>query len=93
MISRELYGPVPYLSETIKRRRLAPAGHVSRHNEPEGKVLLWTPEEPRRVGRSNTTLKKVLEDEIGLEVKELQKALLVEEACHVTVMDADCTVL
>ena len=66
---------------------------MSRHNEPAEKVLLWTPEEPRRVGRPNTTLKKVLEDDIGLEVKELQKALLVEEVGHVTVTDADCTVL
>lgn len=91
--NKELYGPLPRLSEIIKRRRVALAGHVSRHNEPAGKVLLWTPEEPRQVGRPNTTLKKVLEDEIGLEVTELQKALLLEEVCHVTATDADCPVL
>lgn len=42
----------------------------------QGKVLLWTPEKPRRVGRPNTTLKKVPEDGIELEVTELQKAML-----------------
>ena len=66
---------------------------MSRHKEPAGKVLLWISEEPRQVGRPNTTLKKVLEDDIGLEVTELQKALLLEEVCHVTATDAVCPVL
>lgn len=74
--NKELYGPLPRLSEIIKRRRLALAGHVTRQNEPAGKVLLWTPEEPRRMGRPNTTLKKVLENDTGVEVTELQKAML-----------------
>lgn len=47
----------------------------------QGKVLLWTPEKPRRVGRPNTTLKKVPEDDIGLEVTELQKAMLNRVSC------------
>ena len=63
---------------------------MSRHNEPAGKVLLWISEEPRQVGRPNNTLNKVLEDDIGLEVTELQKALLLEKVCHVTAMDACC---
>ena len=66
---------------------------MSRHKEPAGKVLLWISEEPRQVDRPNTTLKKVLEDDIGLEVTELQKALLLEKVCHVTEMDAVCPVL
>ena len=74
--SKDLYGPFPCPSEIIKRRRLALVGCESRHNEPAGKVLFWTPEEPRRVGRPNTTLKKVPEDDIELEVTELQKAVL-----------------
>ena len=45
------------------------------------------------MGRPNTTLKKVLKDDIGLEVTELQKALLLEEVCNVTATDADCPVL
>ena len=47
----------------------------------QGKVLLWTPEKPRRVGKTNTTLKKVPEDDIGLEVTELQKAMLNRVSC------------
>ena len=31
--NEQLYGPIPKLSATIKRRRLTLAGHVSRHNE------------------------------------------------------------
>ena len=45
------------------------------------------------MGTPNTTLKKVLEDDIGLEVTELQKTLLLEEVCHVTATDAVCPVL
>ena len=37
--------------------------------------MLWTPEEPKRVGRPNTTLNKVPKDGIELEVTELQKAM------------------
>ena len=66
---------------------------MSRHKEPAGKVLVLISEEPRQVGRPNTTLKKALEDDIGLEVTELQKALLLEKVCHVTATDADCPVL
>ena len=74
--SKELYGALPCLSEIFKRRRLALAGRASNHNELAGKVLFWTLKEPRRVGRPNTTLKNVLKDDIGLEVTELQKAVL-----------------
>ena len=55
--SKDLYSPLPCPSEIIKRRRLALIGREFRHNEPAGKVLFWTPEEPRQVGRPNTTLK------------------------------------
>ena len=62
-----LYGSHPRLSDIIKRRRLMLAGHVSRRNEPAGKVLLWTPNVRRRVGRPNITLKKALENATGLQ--------------------------
>ena len=52
------------------------AGHVSRHNEPAGRVLLWEPDERRRVSRPKITLKQVLEDDTGLEARELQTAML-----------------
>ena len=41
----QLYGQIPKLSTIIKRRRLALAGHVTRHNEPAKILLFWTPEE------------------------------------------------
>ena len=75
-----LYGSNPRLTEIIRRKRLslarqqsAPglAGHVSRHNEPAARVLLWKPDERRRVGRPKITLKKILEDDTGLEAREL----------------------
>ena len=39
-----LYGCLPRMSFVVKRRWLALAGHVSCHNEPAGKVLLWSSE-------------------------------------------------
>ena len=42
----------------------------------QGKVMLWTREEPKRVGSPNTSLNKLAKDGIGLEVTELQKAML-----------------
>ena len=42
--NKSLYGHLPHISIVVKRRPLALAGHVSRHNEPAGKVLLWSPE-------------------------------------------------
>ena len=71
-----VYGSNPRLSTIIRTRRLALAGHVARHNEPAGKVLLWKPAASRRVGRPNTTLKKVLEEDTGLEGNELRTAML-----------------
>ena len=34
----EIYGKLPHISNVVRRRRLALAGHVSRHNEPAGKL-------------------------------------------------------
>ena len=64
------------LTEIIRRKRLSLAGHVSRPNEPAGSVLLWEPDERRRVGRPKITLKKILEDDTGLEAHELQTVML-----------------
>ena len=54
--NKSLYGRLPRISIVVKRRRLALAGHVSRHSEPAGMVLLWSPEVKRRVGISVKTL-------------------------------------
>ena len=45
-------------------------GHVSRHKESVGRLLLWSPEEPRRRGRPNTTIKDVLCNDTGLNIHE-----------------------
>jgi len=55
------YGSLPHISY-----RLAIAGHVTRHNEPAGRLLTWSPESPKRVGRP-ITLKMILKDDTGLE--------------------------
>ena len=75
MSNEQLYGPIPKLSATIKRRRLTLAGHVSRHNEPAGSLIFWSPEEPRRRGRPNTTLKDVLKSDTGLNNDEMRAAM------------------
>ena len=41
----EIYGKLPRISNVVRRRRLALAGHVSRHDEPAGELLIWIPEE------------------------------------------------
>ena len=71
-----LYGSNPCLTEIITRKRLSLAGHVSRPNDPAGSVLLWEPDERSRVGRPKITLKKILEDDTGLEAHELQTVML-----------------
>ncbi|CAH1252612.1 Hypp960 [Branchiostoma lanceolatum] len=59
-----------------RKRRLALAGHVARHEEMAAKVLLWEPDAKRKRGRPNLTLKKVLEEEVGLKDYNLLAAML-----------------
>ena len=40
--NKTVSGSLPWISEVVKRRRLMLAGHVSRHEEPAGKLLLWS---------------------------------------------------
>ena len=75
MSNEQLYGPIPKLSATIKRRRLTLAGHVFRHKEPAGSLIFWAPEEPRRRGRPNTTLIDVLKSDTGLNNDEMRAAM------------------
>ena len=48
---------------------------MSRHNEPAGRVVSWEPDKGQRVGRLKITLKKILEDDTGLEARELQTVM------------------
>ena len=70
-----LYGQIPKLSTIIKKRQLALAGHVARHNEPAKTLLFWTPEECRRRGRPSITMKDVLQKDTGLTSNELRIAM------------------
>ena len=73
--NKMLYGSLPQISLVVQRRRLALAGHVTRHNEPAGKLLLWTPNAKRRVGRPYVTLKSLIEMDTGLTGSELLAAM------------------
>ena len=73
--NKSMYGHLPHISTVVKRRWLALAGHVSRHNEPAGLVLLWSPEVKRRVGRPYITIKTLLEKDTGLSGTQLLVAM------------------
>eukprot|EP00058_Branchiostoma_floridae_P022424 XP_002607914.1 hypothetical protein BRAFLDRAFT_74864 [Branchiostoma floridae] len=74
--NKELYGPLPQVSAVVRSRRLRLAGHVVRHEEMAGQVLLWEPNEPRRRGRPSATLRKLMLEETGLEANELRSVML-----------------
>ena len=73
--NKYLYGSLPCISDVVKRRRLSLAGHVTRHNEPAGRLLLWTPDAKRRVGRPYVTLKSIIEEDTGLTGSDLLAAM------------------
>ncbi|KAI8507980.1 hypothetical protein Bbelb_142200 [Branchiostoma belcheri] len=75
MSNKELYNGLPLITQTIQNRRLALAGHVVRHEEMAAKVLLWQPDVKRRRGRPCLTLKKLIEEEVGLRDQELLSAM------------------
>ena len=62
-----LYGSLPKITDVIQSRRLKLAGHAVRSKEPSGRLLLWQPSGKKRVGRPNTTLKRIIMDETGLD--------------------------
>ena len=70
-----IYGRLPRISQVVRCRRLALAGHVSRHDEPAGKLITWVPEENRRVGRPIVTIRHIIEEETGLSGNELLNAM------------------
>ena len=70
-----VYGSLLRISEVVRRRRLALAGHTARHNEPAGRLLTWVSEEPKRVGWPIITLNSIIQDDTGLEGQDLIKAM------------------
>ena len=79
MNSKELYGNLLSISETIRARRLRLAGHfISRNEETASKVLLWEPQQghPNR-GRPRTTYIDTIKADTGLDnTKEIRHAML-----------------
>ena len=71
MSSKDLYGKIPPVSTTIRKRRLALAGHVARREEPASQLLMWSPDSKRKTGRPSTTLKSVILEDTGLTKNEL----------------------
>ena len=72
---KQIYGNLPRITSIVRQRRLKLAGHVSRHNEPAGKLIIWRPDAPRRIGRPYVTLKSIIEEETGLAGKDLLTAM------------------
>ena len=72
-----LYGNIPPLSTTIKKRRLRFAGHIQRHDDqPAHKLLFWQPCYGKRYqGRPRKTFPNVLYEDTGLDKTELQAAM------------------
>ena len=80
LTNKILYGNLPTISSIVKQRRLSLAGHVSRHDEPAARLLLWSPQEKRRVGSPNLTLKALLLEDTNLSVEELS-AVMKDKDC------------
>ena len=55
----------------VRKRRLSLCGHVVRHNHPAAQVLLWEPEERRKVDRPSTALRKILKRDTDLSGNEI----------------------
>ena len=70
-----IYGRLSRISQVVRCHRLALAGHVSRHDEPAGKLITWVPEENRRVGRPFVTLRHIIEEDTGLSGNEFLNAM------------------
>ena len=70
------------ITETVRQRRLSLAGHVTRHEHPAGRLLLWTPPSKRRLGRPYITLKNIIEEETGLSGKDLLSAMADRQRWH-----------
>ena len=80
--NKSLYGTLIRVSETVRQWRLTLAGHVSRHEEPAGRLLLWTPSAKRRIGRPFVTLKNIIEEETGLSGQDLLTAMADRQRWH-----------
>ncbi|XP_066912627.1 uncharacterized protein [Clytia hemisphaerica] len=69
--NKRLYDKLQPISNIVRKRRLALAGHVARRNEPASQLLLWSPDSKKKVGRPSTTLKSIIMEDTGLKKNEL----------------------
>ena len=80
--NKSLYGTLPRVSEKVRQRRLTLAGHVSRHEEPAGRLLLWSLSAKKRIGRPFFTLKNIIEEETNLSGQDLLTAMADRQRWH-----------
>ena len=73
-----LYGNIPKLSTTIKKRRLRFAGHIRRHDDqPVHHLLFWQPSYGKRYhGRPRKTYPDVIFQDTGMSRDAVQRAML-----------------
>ena len=73
-----LYGNIPTVSSTIRKRRLKFAGHLHRHpDQPAHHLLFWKPGHGKRYrGRPRLTYTDVLEKDTGLEGAKLRAKMM-----------------
>ena len=69
--NKRLYDKLQPISNIVRKRRLALAGHVARRNEPASQLLLWSPDSKKKVGRPFKTLKSIIMEDTGLTKNEL----------------------
>ena len=76
--NEDLYQDLPKLSEKIRGRRLQFSGHCQRrHDELVSKLVLWQPSHGQRQrGRRKLNYVDILTSDTGLQIEELQMAML-----------------
>ena len=76
--NEEVYGEIPPLSNSVRKRRLQFAGHCLRaSDQPVSRVLFWTPSEGHSSrGRRSTTYPDSISKDLDLEPNEVQQLML-----------------
>jgi len=85
--NEELYGDLPRISETIKKRRLRLAGHCWRSNEAAANLVLWKPQHgQKKPGRPKLDYATLLSEDAGLNLVELGTTMSSRECWRTVVM-------
>ena len=76
--NEEVYGEIPPLANSVRKRRLQFAGHCLRaSDQPVSRVLFWTPSEGHSSrGRRSTTYPDSISKDLDLEPNEVQQLML-----------------